>query len=218
MTVSTRKVLFWAVVVTILLTFPAIFQSSLFQSPSGSRTASPASSSNSRKPPTASKNYESNGPVNRKDSKTRISFFDSANQGVIERLLVDDAGSQSTIEGEEETAQAIMSNVEDMLEGYDWASDDVIGRKHAKGTVDLIEARLTGELMALENVRFNYSSECFLTMVQANIHSFLESDDQVTMLVKHMDEAIAELDNLDSTLSSYKIHLNVSLLQGRWQS
>jgi len=86
-----------------------------------------------------------------------------------------------------------MSNVEDMLEGYDWASDDVIGRKNAKGAVDLIEARLTGELMALEN---------------ANIHSFLESDDQVMMVINHMDEAIAELDNLDSILSSYKIHLN----------
>lgn len=33
-------------------------------------------------------------------------------------------------------------------------------------------------------------------------------------VIKHMDEAIAELDNLDSILSSYKIHLNVSLLQG----
>ena len=55
-------------------------------------------------------------------------------------------------------------------------------------------------------------------MVQANIHSFLESDDQVMMVIKHMDEGIAELDNLDSILSSYKIHLNVSLLQDRWQS
>ena len=36
-------------------------------------------------------------------------------------------------------------------------------------------------------------------------------------VIKHMDEAIAELDNLDSILSSYKIHLNVSLLQGCWQ-
>lgn len=111
-----------------------------------------------------------------------------------------------------------MSNVEDMLEGYDWASDDVMGRKNAKGAVDLIEARLTGELMALENVGFNYSSQCFLTMVQANIHSFLESDDQVMMVIKHMDEGIAELDNLDSILSSYKIHLNVSLLQDCWRS
>ncbi|KAF8349738.1 exocyst complex component SEC3 N-terminal PIP2 binding PH-domain-containing protein [Amanita rubescens] len=135
----------------------AIVQSALLQSPSGSRTASPTPSSSSRKLPTAGKNHESNAPVNRKNPKTRISFFDSANQGVIERLLFSNVASQSTIEGEEETAQATMSNVEDMLEGYDWASDDVIGRKHAKGTVDLIEARLTGELMALEN---------------ANIHSF----------------------------------------------
>jgi len=39
-----------------------------------------------------------------------------------------------------------------MLEGYEWASDDVIGRKTARGTADLIEARLLDELMALEKV------------------------------------------------------------------
>jgi len=39
-----------------------------------------------------------------------------------------------------------------MIEGYEWASEDAIGRKMAKGAVDLIEARLLNELMALEKV------------------------------------------------------------------
>lgn len=45
-----------------------------------------------------------------------------------------------------------MSNVEDMIEGYEWASDDVIGKKPSGATADLIEARLLNELMALEKV------------------------------------------------------------------
>ncbi|KAK2461629.1 hypothetical protein APHAL10511_006092 [Amanita phalloides] len=170
----------------------AIPQPSILQSPPESRTASPTPSVGPLKPNNG-RNTESNRPVNRRDPKARISFFDSANQGVIDRLLLDNVSGLSSIEGEEETAQATMSSVEDMLEGYDWASNDVLGRKNAKGAVDLIEARLTGELVALEN---------------ANIHSFLESDDQVMAVIKYMDEAIAELDNLDSVLSSYKIHLN----------
>jgi len=56
------------------------------------------------------------------------------------------------MEGEEETAQAILTSVEEMLEGYEWASDDILGRKMNKGTVDLIEARLLDELTALEKV------------------------------------------------------------------
>jgi hypothetical protein len=89
-------------------------------------------------------------PVSRRDPKARISFFDSANQGVIERLLAANTFNQSEIE--EESVQGTMSNVEEMLEGYDWASDDVMGRKNTKGAVDLIQARLTDELVALENV------------------------------------------------------------------
>jgi len=45
--------------------------------------------------------------------------------------------------------------------------------------------------------------------VQANIHSFLESDDRIDVVLKYMDEAISELDSMDSLVSSYKIHLNV---------
>lgn len=56
------------------------------------------------------------------------------------------------VDGEEETAQAMMSNVEEMIEGYEWAIDDVIGRKSARGAADLIEARLLDELLALDKV------------------------------------------------------------------
>lgn len=54
--------------------------------------------------------------------------------------------------GEEESTQATMASVEEMLEGYEWASDDIIGRKRTRGAVDQIEARLLDELMALERV------------------------------------------------------------------
>jgi exocyst complex component 1 len=47
---------------------------------------------------------------------------------------------------------------------------------------------------------------------QANIHSFIESDDRVALVLKFLDEAILELDNMDSLVSSYKIHLNASQL------
>lgn len=48
--------------------------------------------------------------------------------------------------------------------------------------------------------------------MQANIHSFLEFDDRIGVVLKFMDEAISELDNMDSLVSSYKIHLNVMFL------
>ena len=52
-----------------------------------------------------------------------------------------------------------------MLEGYEWASDDMFGRKSAKGAADLVEARLLDELLALDKVgrlffdRFNSTSD-----------------------------------------------------------
>jgi hypothetical protein len=46
--------------------------------------------------------------------------------------------------------------------------------------------------------------------LQANIHSFIETDDRVTLVLKFLDEAILELDNMDGLVSSYKIHLNAS--------
>ncbi|KAJ7225687.1 exocyst complex component sec3 subunit [Mycena pura] len=133
------------------------------------------------------------GVSSRRDQSTqnaRVSFFDPGNQAALDRLIT--AGS-TDVDGEEESAQSVMSNVEEMIEGYEWAIDDVIGRKSARGAADLIEARLLDELLALD---------------KANIHSFLESDDLIDVVLKFMDEALTELDNMDSLVQSYKIHLN----------
>jgi hypothetical protein len=88
----------------------------------------------------------------RRDQNVRISFYDPANQATLDRLLTGEVGGQSENEGDDENSLATMSNVEDMIEGYEWASDDVIGRKPSGATADLIEARLLNELMALEKV------------------------------------------------------------------
>ena len=69
-------------------------------------------------------------------------------------MIAGEPDAENGGDGEEETAQATMTSVEEMLEGYEWASDDVIGRKTARGTADLIEARLLDELMALEKVEW----------------------------------------------------------------
>lgn len=129
-------------------------------------------------------------PQPRATHTSRVSFFDPGNQALLDRLIM---GGQIDVEGEEESAQATMTSVEEMLEGYEWASDNIIGQKVLKGTADLIEARLLDELMALE---------------KANIYSFLEADDRIGMVLKYMDEAISELDAMESSVSSYKIHLN----------
>ncbi|KAF5388572.1 hypothetical protein D9757_004587 [Collybiopsis confluens] len=154
--------------------------------PSRSRPPSPSSSIRSRKQPTRTTTGVMD--TNRRDQNARISFFDPTNQALIDRLI---AGGE--IEGEEENNQATLSNFEEMLEGYEMASDDIIRRKTARGAADLMEARLLDELMALE---------------KANIHSFLESDDRVALVLQYMDEAITELDNMGTLVSSYKIHLN----------
>ncbi|KAF5384820.1 hypothetical protein D9615_001378 [Tricholomella constricta] len=135
----------------------------------------------------------SDGPAFRRDQNARISYYDPANQAALDRLISGGSGIDADVEGEDENASATMTNVEEMIEGYEWASDDVITRKSSRGAADLIEARLLDELMALE---------------KANIHSFLESDDRVGIVLKYLDEAVSELDNMDSLVSSYKIHLN----------
>lgn len=86
-----------------------------------------------------------------------MSFFDPPNQTSLDRLIAGHGGPEGDGDGGgegdgEETAQATMASVEEMLEGYEWASEDVMGRKTARGTADLIEARLLDELMALEKV------------------------------------------------------------------
>ncbi|TDL28196.1 hypothetical protein BD410DRAFT_350073 [Rickenella mellea] len=129
----------------------------------------------------------------RRDPNARISYFDPPNQALLDRLLSSEAQDNDGADGEGESAEATMANLEEMLEGYEWASGDILGRKRARGAADQIEARLLDELMALD---------------KANVHSFLESDDRIATVLKYLDDAIAELDTMDGLVSSYKIHLN----------
>lgn len=149
----------------------------------------------------------------RRDQKARISFFDPTHQVMLERLILGNE-IQVDVDADDENAQATLASVEEMIEGYEWASEDVIGRKMTKGTVDVIEARLLDELTALEKVcaSKNCFTCCELNTHQANIHSFLESDDRVGVVMKYVDDALAELDNIEGLISSYKIHLGVSPL------
>jgi hypothetical protein len=71
---------------------------------------------------------------------------------MLDRVLTNVTDSQIDVDGEEEQALATLKNVEEMIEGYEWASEDGIGRKSGKGAIDLIEARLLDELTALEKV------------------------------------------------------------------
>ncbi|KAF6766570.1 exocyst protein [Ephemerocybe angulata] len=155
---------------------------------------SPAPSARSRAPPTRTETYPPENTVpNRRDQNVRISYFDPSNQALLDRLLTNATDSTIDIDGEEESTRATLTNVEEMIEGYEWASDEVIGRRSTRGAIDMIEARLLDELTALE---------------KANVHSFLESDDRIGVVMKYLDEAVAELDSMDGLISSYKIHLN----------
>ncbi|KAG6887860.1 hypothetical protein C0995_012111 [Termitomyces sp. Mi166 len=156
-------------------------------SPTSVRTRTQASSNPRNNVSTTSET------VPRRDQNARISVYDPANQVALDRLISGDMSINVDTEGEDENTSATMANVEDMIEGYEWASDDVITRKSSRGAADLIEARLLDELMALE---------------KANIHSFLEFDDRISTVLKYLDEGVSELDNMDSLVSSYKIHLN----------
>lgn len=46
------------------------------------------------------------------------------------------------------------------------------------------------------------------------MHSFIESDDRIHVVLKYLDEAMSELNGMDSVVSSYKIHLNVGIFLG----
>ncbi|KAG8912226.1 hypothetical protein FRC01_005215, partial [Tulasnella sp. 417] len=134
-------------------------------------------------------------PSSKRDPNARISFFDPANQAAADRLLFGASEGIGAI-GEEDPAEATMANVEEMLEGIEWGFAGGYagaGKKGRTGAADMIEARLLDELMALE---------------KANIHSFLESDDRVAIVLKYIDDAIKELDEMDGFISAYKVQLN----------
>ncbi|KAG2120700.1 exocyst complex component Sec3-domain-containing protein [Suillus discolor] len=158
------------------------------------RSESPLSvrSQRSQKLPSSKSIPTPEPPQPRREHNNRVSFFDPLNQTALDRLVAGDYPDNGSV-GEEETSQATMASVEEMLEGFEWAGDDLFGKKNAKGAADLVEARLLDELIALE---------------KANVHSFVESDDRVALVMNFLDEAITEVDAMDSLISSYKIHLN----------
>lgn len=96
---------------------------------------------------------------------------------------------------EDEDENSTLVAVEEMLEGLEWrnASAKGYGIASGKGTADMIEARLLDELSALE---------------AANIFAIIESDDRVALVVKHMEEALADLDMMDSMIAGFKVQLN----------
>lgn len=47
--------------------------------------------------------------------------------------------------------------------------------------------------------------------VQASIHAIMESDDRVTAVIKHLEDALLDLDKMDSMIGMYRTQLNVSL-------
>jgi hypothetical protein len=127
--------------------------------PNRANNASPTPSAVSRTGVSRIENVSSIVDANalRRDQNARISYFDPTNQATLDRLILADAQAEG--DGEEENAQATLINVEEMIEGYEWASDDVIGKKMTRGAVDMIEARLLDELNALEKVKqYKYST------------------------------------------------------------
>jgi len=86
------------------------------------------------------------------EADSRVEDFDPSNQAAADRLLSSQPNGTGSAR-DEDTVEATMSNVEEMLEGYEWAS--VMGHSttgRSMDAADQIEARLTNELLALERV------------------------------------------------------------------
>ncbi|KDN37950.1 hypothetical protein K437DRAFT_240402 [Tilletiaria anomala UBC 951] len=105
----------------------------------------------------------------------------------------------------DEDEDVTLLNIEEMLEDFEWnptkngmqsmvgsRAMSVVGLGGAK-TADLIEARLLDELQAIE---------------AANIHALIESDDRVAHVIQHIEEALGQLDVMDSVMSTFKASLN----------
>ncbi|KAG9118905.1 hypothetical protein FRC07_006334 [Ceratobasidium sp. 392] len=149
---------------------------------------------NTLQPPSSSLAPPTSSGSPKRDPNARISYFDPANQAVSERLLEEG--------GVPDTGESTLASVEDMLEGFEW---QLRTGSASGGAADQIEARLKDELLALE---------------KANIHSFVESDDRLALVLKFIDDALGELNDMDSMISSYKVHLNavgddISYIQGQ---
>ena len=115
----------------------------------------------------------------RRDPKARISFFDPANQALLDRLLfsesavspqpvlpaskdnrhegedraihMNEVGYDEDLEEEGDTVASMLGNIEEMLEGYEWIGDGLASRTR-KGPTEAIESRLLDELLLLERV------------------------------------------------------------------
>lgn len=55
-----------------------------------------------------------------------------------------------------------------------------------------------------------YSKRNLTLITQANIHAFLESDDRIAAVLSGIDEALLELDSMDTNITAYKMQLSVS--------
>ncbi|KAF8755980.1 Exocyst complex component SEC3 N-terminal PIP2 binding PH [Rhizoctonia solani] len=75
-----------------------------------------------------------------------------------------------------DVGESALSNVEDMLDGFEWR----------------LKSGASGGIY------------CTLILKQANIHSFVESDDRLALVLKFIDDALNELNDMDSMISSYK--------------
>lgn len=98
----------------------------------------------------------------------RISFFDPPNQALLDHLLATDLAIVASSgagggDNEEESVRATLTSVEEMLDGFEWATEDIFGKSNrgrldlgaglaGSGSAEQIEARLLDELMALEKV------------------------------------------------------------------
>nr|ODO04430.1 hypothetical protein L204_00790 [Cryptococcus depauperatus CBS 7855] len=95
-----------------------------------------------------------------------------------------------------EDGDAILKNVEDILEDFDWgigAGHLGPGLEKRKKGSDAIEGRLLDELAALDS---------------ANIHAFLESDDRTVQVLGNIDEALMDLEDMDLQITGYRMQLN----------
>ncbi|EJU00131.1 hypothetical protein DACRYDRAFT_101160 [Dacryopinax primogenitus] len=162
-------------------------------SASGSQLATPVYSASTTRAASPAKQPEERTTSRKETSVSRISVFDPANQATLERLLSMNVPEEGEGILPREDGEATLANVEELLDGYEWSMGPVGEGKKKGGAADMMEARLMDELLALE---------------KANVHSFVESDDRIQLVMGFLDDAIRELDDMEMMVQSYKIQLN----------
>ncbi|GAA5999358.1 uncharacterized protein JCM10292_001230 [Rhodotorula paludigena] len=153
--------------------------------------------------PTASSSSSTSTTAPREGSPSRARAAAASPVAAVPKKAVDEVVDDETV----------LSNVEEMLEGFEWrggaagsagggmagalsSAGRAGGAEGAKGRskADEMERRLIGELKALE---------------AASIYAIMESDDRVTGVIKQLDDALAELDKMDLMMGLYKTQLNL---------